>query len=90
MKKQIEIHTDKLFTNITEQVQEFATDWGKSGIVNVFSPHTTMSIWLTEDEVLHHADVRFSGCSSADNQITRRATQEHQIYARHDFFEVGC
>tara|TARA_R110000824_G_scaffold396525_1_gene598050 strand:+ start:796 stop:1245 length:450 start_codon:yes stop_codon:yes gene_type:complete len=59
MKQTISIHTDKLFTNITEKVQTYAHEWGKSGIVNIFSPHTTMCIWLTEDELLHHADVRF-------------------------------
>ena len=31
----------------------------QSGLVNIFSTHTTCAIWLTEDEVLHHADVRF-------------------------------
>lgn len=51
--------TDKLFTNITETISLAAKGWGKSGIVNVFSPHTTMCIWLTENEILHHADVRF-------------------------------
>ena len=40
-------------------MQTYAYEWGKSGIVNIFSPHTTMCIWLTEDELLHHADVRF-------------------------------
>jgi secondary thiamine-phosphate synthase enzyme len=59
MKHVISIYTDKLFTNITEEVQDQAEKWGKSGIVNIFSPHTTMCIWLTEDELLHHADVRF-------------------------------
>jgi secondary thiamine-phosphate synthase enzyme len=59
MKKRIQLETDKLFTNITPLVADFAKEWGKSGIVNIFSRHTTCAIWLTEDEVLHHADVRF-------------------------------
>lgn len=59
MKKTIKLETDKLFTNLTKQISEMSSEWGKSGIVNVFSPHTTCAIWLTEDEVLHHADVRF-------------------------------
>ena len=59
MKTTINIETDKLFTNLTPQVSKFAKNWGKSGIVNVFSKHTTCAIWLTEDEILHHADVRF-------------------------------
>ena len=29
------------------------------GLVTIYSPHTTCCIWLTEDELLHHADVRF-------------------------------
>jgi len=32
---------------------------GKSGIVSVFSKHTTCSIFLLEDEAFHKADVRF-------------------------------
>ena len=59
MKKIIKIKTDKLFTNVTDKVQSFAKDWGKSGIVNIFSKHTTFCIWCTEDELLHKTDVRF-------------------------------
>ena len=59
MKKIIKIKTDKLFTNITTEVSKFAKEWGKSGIVNVFSKHTTFCVWCTEDEILHKVDVRF-------------------------------
>lgn len=59
MRKYINIETDKLFTNLTEEVSKFAAEWGKSGLVNIFSPHTTMAMWLTEDELLHHGDLRF-------------------------------
>jgi secondary thiamine-phosphate synthase enzyme len=59
MKQKINVETDKLFTDLTGQIAQFAKDWGKSGLVNVFSPHTTMAIWLTENEILHHVDVRF-------------------------------
>ena len=59
MKKIIKIKTDKLFTNITTEVSKFAKEWDKSGIVNVFSKHTTFSVWCTEDEILHKVDVRF-------------------------------
>ncbi|CAG7581529.1 MAG: putative YjbQ-like protein [uncultured marine phage] len=59
MKKVIHLETDKLFTNLTPQIEAFAKEWGKSGLVNVFSRHTTCAIWLTEDEILHHTDVRF-------------------------------
>ena len=59
MKKTISLNTDKLFNNITPQVEKWAKEWKRSGLVNIFSRHTTCSIWLTEDELLHHADVRF-------------------------------
>ena len=59
MKKIIKIKTDKLFTNITTEVSKFAKEWGKSGIVNVFSKHTTFCVWCAEDELLHKVDVRF-------------------------------
>jgi len=59
MKKIIKVETDKLFTIITPQVSEFAKEWGKSGIVNVYTKHTTTSLRILEDELLHHADIRF-------------------------------
>ena len=59
MKKIIEIKTDKLFTDITEKVSEYSKTWGKSGLVNIYSKHTTFCIWCSEDEILHKADVRF-------------------------------
>jgi len=59
VKKIIKIKTDKLFTVITPQVSEFANERGKSGIVNIFTKHTTTSLRILEDELLHHADIRF-------------------------------
>lgn len=59
MREVIQVETDKLFTNITPRVAEMAKSWGKSGLVSIFSKHTTCCIWLTEDETLHLADVRF-------------------------------
>ena len=59
MRKIIKIKTDKLFTDITEEVSKFSKQWGKSGIVNIFSKHTTFCIWCTENEILHKTDVRF-------------------------------
>jgi|TARA_R110000782_G_scaffold156925_1_gene249114 secondary thiamine-phosphate synthase enzyme len=60
MKNTIKFNTDKLFTNITDQVQTFLDKGGcTDGLVTIYSPHTTCCIWLTEDELLHHADVRF-------------------------------
>ena len=59
MKKIIKVKTDKLFTILTPQVSEFAKEWSKSGIVNIFTKHTTTSLRILEDEILHHADIRF-------------------------------
>tara|TARA_B100001113_G_C21034818_1_gene589632 strand:- start:669 stop:1118 length:450 start_codon:yes stop_codon:yes gene_type:complete len=59
MRKIIKIKTDKLFTDITEEVSKLSKQWGKSGIVNIFSKHTTFCIWCTENEILHKTDVRF-------------------------------
>ena len=59
MRKIIKIKTDKLFTDITEEVAKFSRQWGKSGVVNIFSKHTTFCIWCTENEILHKTDVRF-------------------------------
>ena len=60
MNKSLKFNTDKLFKNITKEVQSFL-DENKctEGTVTVYSPHTTCCIWLTEDELLHKADVRF-------------------------------
>lgn len=59
MKKVIKIKTDKLFTDITDQVSNLSKSWGQSGLVNIFSKHTTFCIWCTENEILHKTDVRF-------------------------------
>ena len=59
MKKTIKVKTDKLFTILTSEVSELAKEWGKSGIVNIYTKHTTTSLRILEDEILHHADIRF-------------------------------
>ena len=51
--------SDKTFRKITKEVSEYSREWGKSGIVNIFSKHTTCCVFLLEDELLHLADVRF-------------------------------
>ena len=57
LKKTLTIKTDKLFTIITPQISKFAKEWGKSGIVNIYTQHTTTSLRVLENELLHHADV---------------------------------
>ncbi|MHA2038940.1 MAG: secondary thiamine-phosphate synthase enzyme YjbQ [Promethearchaeota archaeon] len=51
--------TDKLLTNITPIIEEMAKEWGNTGLVNIFSTHTTCCLFLLEDEILHKTDVRF-------------------------------
>jgi len=58
--KVLKIKTDKLFKNITKEVNDFCKlQDSKSGLVNIFSKHTTCCIKILEDELLHKADVRF-------------------------------
>ena len=55
----LKIKTDKLFTDITEEVAKLIPKNTESGVMMVFSPHTTASIALLENELLHLVDVRF-------------------------------
>mgnify|MGYP001189398320 CR=1 FL=1 len=87
MRKIIPLKTDKLFTDLTPLVESFAKDWGESGIVNVFSPHTTCAIWLTENEVLHHADIRFFLDSHAPLNKSPEGSQKNVKYM-HDFISL--
>ena len=60
MIKKIQIlETFKLFNNITGIIKDHAKEWGKSGLVNVYSQHTSACIKITEDEILLPADIRF-------------------------------
>ena len=59
MKKTLNIKTDKLFTILTPQVSELAKEWGKNGVVHIFTKHTTTSLRILENELLHHTDIRF-------------------------------
>lgn len=54
----LKFNTDKMFTDITDEVQSFVSE-NFQGMVNIFSPHTTCSVFLTENELLHLVDVRF-------------------------------
>ena len=61
MKKfhKIKIKTDKLFTNITDKVEKFIPNNERRGLMMVYCPHTTASIILLENELLHLVDIRF-------------------------------
>ena len=56
--KRLEIETDKMFTDITESVK-FAAGEGFSGLLAVYTPHTTAGVALLENEILHLVDIRF-------------------------------
>lgn len=54
----LELETDKMFSDITEQVQlSIAPTF--TGLLAVYTPHTTAGIALLENEILHLVDVRF-------------------------------
>lgn len=59
MRNILNITTDKLFTNITEEVRRFVEEQKGDGLVNAFIVHTTCSLRILEDEILHHVDIRF-------------------------------
>ena len=54
----LKLKTDKMFTDITEEVQKFIPK-NFQGLVNIYSPHTTCCVFQTENELLHLVDVRF-------------------------------
>ena len=56
--KIFEINTDKLFTNITKIINDCLPE-GEEGLAHIYTPHTTSSITMLEDELLHLTDVRF-------------------------------
>ena len=54
----LKFKTDKMFTDITDDVQAMVPK-NFQGLVNVYSPHTTCSVFQTENELLHLVDIRF-------------------------------
>ena len=50
--------TDKMFTDIRSDIENKIPD-NFEGLVNIYSPHTTCSVFQTENELLHLVDVRF-------------------------------
>ena len=54
----LDFETDKMFTDITDDVQAIVPD-DFQGLVNIYSPHTTCSVFQTENELLHLVDLRF-------------------------------
>jgi len=56
--KTFEISTDKLFTNITDIINNELKDYS-NGLAHIYTPHTTACLTTLEDELLHLVDVRF-------------------------------
>jgi secondary thiamine-phosphate synthase enzyme len=54
----LKFKTDKMFTDITDDVQALVPK-NFEGLVNVYSPHTTCCVFQTENELLHLVDIRF-------------------------------
>ena len=54
----LKFKTDKMFTDISDDVQALVPK-NFEGLVNVYSPHTTCCVFQTENEILHLVDVRF-------------------------------
>jgi secondary thiamine-phosphate synthase enzyme len=58
--EKLEINTTKQFTIITEVVQNFVSEIDlQDGVVEIFTPHTTTGLMITENELLHLVDIRF-------------------------------
>ena len=54
------IKTSKQFTLLTDQLRVFVKENGViDGVVEVFTPHTTAGLLITENELLHLVDIRF-------------------------------
>ena len=56
--KTFEINTSKMFTDITDEIARHVPD-GFNGFVVVYCGHTTASLVMLENELLHLVDVRF-------------------------------
>ena len=54
----LKFKTDKMFTDITDEVQTMISE-DFEGIINIYSPHTTCCVFQLENELLHLVDVRF-------------------------------
>ena len=54
----LKFETDKMFTDITDDIQAIVPNKFQ-GLVNIYSPHSTCSLFQSENELLHLVDVRF-------------------------------
>ena len=56
-RKEITIKTEKQFTPLNEYLKEFVKNKKGSGLVNVFTSHTTCAVKIIEGETLLLADI---------------------------------
>jgi len=58
--QELKFNTTKQFTLITDEVKGFvANNEILNGVVEIFTPHTTTGLLITENELLHLVDIRF-------------------------------
>ena len=58
LQKEIKIKTDKKFIDITEKAKKLTDASGvKSGLLNIYSLHTTLGIAIMENEILSKLDI---------------------------------
>lgn len=58
--RELKFNTTKQFTLITDEVRNFALENKiENGVVEIFTPHTTTGLVITENEILHLVDIRF-------------------------------
>ena len=82
----LKFETDKMFTDITDDVQAMVPKKFQ-GLVNVYSPHTTCSGFQAENELLHLVDVRFFLDNMAPH--TKQAEGSHKnVKYLHDLISL--
>ena len=82
----LKFETDEMFTDITDDVQNMVPK-KIQGLISVYSPHTTCSIFQTENELLHLVDVRFSLDNMAPYAKEPEGNHKNVKYL-HDFISL--
>ena len=75
----LDFETDKMFTDITDDVQAIVPN-DFQGLVNIYSPHTTCSVFQTENELLHLVDLRFFLDNIVPHTKVPEGTQKNTKY----------
>lgn len=77
-RKLITVYTEKQFYKLTDMVNDFLSEIGGTGIVNIFVQHTTCAIKVLEGEVLLLSDI--------SSYLKELFPQDNDY--RHDIIEV--